>query len=63
MLKDSLKRARKRKEFTQEQLAAAAKVSKATIVDMENGSANPTLGTIRSVADALGVKVETLVKS
>lgn len=46
---------RKKKRFTQQQLADAAKVTQATISGIENGKENPSMQVIERIADALEV--------
>ena len=56
-----LKEYRDRKVWTQEELAAKAKVAKSTIVQLERGQAEGRPATIRKLAKALGVEPEALV--
>ncbi|MDN0082059.1 helix-turn-helix transcriptional regulator [Crenobacter sp. SG2305] len=41
--------------MSQEQLAEAAKVSRATIIQLESGTGDPRLSTLATIADALGI--------
>lgn len=49
--------------MSREKLAAKAGISSATVLNIEMARTNPTLDVLRRLADALGVKVEALVKS
>lgn len=58
-----VKRLREKLGLSQEKLARLADVSNNTIVNIESGKQqNPTVETIKKVADALGVSIEELVK-
>lgn len=57
----ALRESRTERRLTQEQVAASSQVSVQLIRRLEAGTANPTLGTLRSVADALGVPVSHLL--
>jgi transcriptional regulator with XRE-family HTH domain len=50
------------KRWTLDQLAAAAGVSRRMIVTVEQGAANPSVGTLLRVSDALGVGLPALVE-
>jgi len=52
---ERLRWARERQLLTQEALAARAGVLDVTISRTENGHTTPTVGTLRKLADALGV--------
>src|SRR5216684_1433351 len=54
---------RLRQQFTQEQLAERAGLSYKFIGELERGQANPTLDTIESLADALGLSIPDLFAS
>ena len=49
---------RKEMDLTQQQLADVTGIDRADISRIENGSANPSLSTIKRVAAGLGKKVE-----
>lgn len=49
---------RKKRKLTQTQVAAILGTSDAQIIRLEKGTANPTLRTLRKIADALGLKLE-----
>lgn len=57
----NLKRYRKDREMTQEQLAAAVGVAKTTISGYENNSREPGLMTIIKLSQALEIPVDTLL--
>jgi transcriptional regulator with XRE-family HTH domain len=53
VLASTLKELRERKQLTQKRLASLAGVTQATISELENGKANPTLDVIVKIAAAL----------
>lgn len=53
-LGETLRTLRERQGMTQEELAEKARLSRATVSAVENDAANVTLGTLISVAEALG---------
>lgn len=53
---------RKAREWTLDQLAAAAGVSRRMVVNVEQGSVNPSVGTLLRLSDALGVGLPALVE-
>ncbi len=58
-----LRSLRKRKEWSQVDVAKKAKVSQAYIAKLETGvKKNPSLATLKRIAKALGVSVEQLLK-
>ena len=57
-----LKRARKRKGLTQEELAAKAGLSRGYVSRLEMGLHDPPLSRVRKLAKALRVKVGRLVE-
>jgi transcriptional regulator with XRE-family HTH domain len=57
---DTLKRIRKAKGMTQDQVAERASLSTPYISDVERGRANPTLSTAEKLAAALQVDVPAL---
>ena len=57
---DRIKSVRKRRALTQAELAGAANLSVDTVVKLENGRHEPRPKTVRKLADALDVPVETL---
>ena len=50
------------KGWTLDQLAATAGVSRRTLVHVEQGAANPSIGTLLRLSDALGVGLSALVE-
>ena len=50
-----IKAERKKKKITQAELAEKLKISHVGVSQWENGVRNPKIGTIRKIADALGV--------
>lgn len=54
---DKVRKQRKQKGLTQEDLAALIKRDPRTIVAIETGKRNPTLNTSYKIARALGVKL------
>jgi transcriptional regulator with XRE-family HTH domain len=62
MLADNIKRLRKKKGLTQEKLARMADIANNTLVKIEMGMAKePTITTIRKIADALDVSIDEIV--
>ncbi|MBI5042611.1 MAG: helix-turn-helix transcriptional regulator [Nitrospirae bacterium] len=49
---------RKKRKLTQTQVAAILGTSDAQIIRLEKGMANPTLRTLRKIANALGLRLE-----
>ena len=59
----TLRKLRKAKGLSQEKLARLADVANNTIIKIEAGkNQNPTLETLKKVAQALGVSVDNLIK-
>lgn len=54
---------RERRGLSQEALAPKAGVTPGTLSLIERGEANPTWGTVRGIASALGVAVSALAKA
>jgi transcriptional regulator with XRE-family HTH domain len=52
---------RQTRGWTLDQLAEAAGVSRRMVVNVEQGAANPSVGTLLRISDALGVGLPTLV--
>jgi transcriptional regulator with XRE-family HTH domain len=57
-----VKQERKGRGWTLDQLAVAAGVSRRMVVNVEQGSANPSVGTLLRLSDALGVGLPALVE-
>ncbi|WHM22418.1 helix-turn-helix transcriptional regulator [Bacillus subtilis] len=56
-----IKAIRKERKLTQVQLADKANLSRSYLADIERDRYNPSLSTLESVADALGVQVSAIV--
>jgi transcriptional regulator with XRE-family HTH domain len=59
---DRVKAARERKTWTQEQLAAAAGISKGFLSDIENDKRNISSESALKIADALGISLDYLLR-
>jgi transcriptional regulator with XRE-family HTH domain len=57
-----VRRERQSRRWTLDQLAAAAAVSRRMVVNVEQGAANPSVGTLLRISDALGVGLPALVE-
>jgi transcriptional regulator with XRE-family HTH domain len=53
---------RQSRRWTLDQLAAAAGVSRRMVVNVEQGAANPSVGTLLRISDALGLGLPALVE-
>ncbi|HVB44139.1 MAG TPA: XRE family transcriptional regulator [Streptosporangiaceae bacterium] len=53
---------RQSRRWTLDQLAEAARVSRRMVVNVEQGAANPSVGTLLRISDALGVGLPALVE-
>lgn len=58
-----IKKLRETKKMSQASLAKACGIAQSTVCYIENGQKNPSIKTAVKLADALGVGLETLVKS
>jgi transcriptional regulator with XRE-family HTH domain len=56
-----VKHERQARRWTLDQLAAAARVSRRMVINVEQGAANPSVGTLLRISDALGVGLPALV--
>jgi transcriptional regulator with XRE-family HTH domain len=56
-----VKNARTRKAWSQQDLAERARMDVMTISRVETGRVNPRPGTLRKIAEALGVEPHTLI--
>lgn len=62
MLAENIRKIRKKKGLSQEKLARLADISNNTLVKIEMGMAKePTITTVRKIADALNVSIDELV--
>ena len=61
-LGQNLKRIRMKKKMSQGDIARTLEVHRAYISGIESGKRNPTLSTIKKLADALGVSADELLK-
>jgi transcriptional regulator with XRE-family HTH domain len=57
-----VKQERQSRRWTLDQLAEAAGVSRRMVVNVEQGTANPSVGTLLRISDALGVGLPALVE-
>jgi transcriptional regulator with XRE-family HTH domain len=57
-----VKKERQARRWTLDQLAAAAGVSRRMLINVEQGAANPSVGTLLRLGDALGVGLPALVE-
>ena len=58
----NMKKIREAKKMSQGDICRALEVDRAFISNLESGKRNPTLATIKRIADALGVSVDRLLK-
>ena len=61
-LGENLKKLRIKKDISQIELARMLSVDRSFVSNIENGKNNPTLSTITSLAKALGVSINELLK-
>ena len=61
-LGQNLKRIRNKKKMSQGDIARALEVHRAYISGIESGKRNPTLATIKKLADALKISPDELLK-
>jgi len=59
---DRVRQERRSRGWTLDQLAEAAGVSRRMVVNVEQGTANPSVGTLLRISDALGVGLPALVE-
>jgi transcriptional regulator with XRE-family HTH domain len=57
-----IRRERLAREWTLDRLAEAAGVSRRQLINIEQGEANPSIGTLLSMSDALGIALSALVE-
>ena len=58
-----VRQARQARRWTLDRLAEAAGVSRRLVIDVERGGANPSLGTLLKLGDALGIGLPALVET
>lgn len=63
MIKNNIKQLRENKSATQEDLASALSVSRQTIIAMEKGNYEPSLGLALKVAKFFDLPVEKIFKA
>ena len=61
-LGENIRRIRLAKDMTQGDLCRKLEVDRAYMSNIESGKKNPTLSTIKHIADALGVSLNELLK-
>ncbi len=59
---DRVRQERLSRHWTLDQLAEAAAVSRRMVVNVEQGAANPSVGTLLRISDALGIGLPALVQ-
>jgi len=63
MLAENIKKFRKKKNLSQDRLAKLADITLTTLVKIESGAnENPTIKTLKRIADALNVTIDKLIK-
>ena len=62
-LGEAIRTLREKRGLSQESLAPQAGITPGTLSLIERGEANPTWGTVRGIAAALGVSVSALAKA
>ncbi len=62
MLAQNIKKLRKTHKLSQEQLAKKAGITYSTLIKIESGANdNPTIKTLKRIADALNVTIDTVI--
>lgn len=56
----NIKQFRKQRNLTQKQLADQIEISRSYLSDIENGNKNPSIKTVKKLADSLGLSVTDL---
>lgn len=59
---ETVRKLRKQKGWSQEELAEKAKLDPKSIVQIENAKRNPTLKTLQKIASALNVSISKLLE-
>jgi len=63
MLSANIKKLRKQHHLSQEELAKKAEITYSTLIKIESGqNKNPTLETLRKIANAFKIKIDELVR-
>lgn len=63
MIAQNIRKYRKKKGVSQDKLSKIAGVTYNTIIKIESGAtSNPRVETLKQIADALGVKIDDLIK-
>src|SRR5512135_2402630 len=62
LIGERVKHARQARRWTLDQLAEGAGVSRRMLINVEQGAANPSVGTLLRISDALGVGLPALVE-
>ena len=57
-----IRKARKERRLTQEDLAHLARIDPKSVIEIEAGKRNPTLKTMRKIALAFKLKLEDLIE-
>lgn len=60
-LAENVQQLRKRKGFSQKQLAELAELPRSTLTNIESGTANPSLRNLSKLSQALGIGIEELL--
>lgn len=60
-LADNVQTLRKKRGFSQEQLAAHAQIPRSTLTHIESGAGNPSLKNLTKLSGALGIGIEELL--
>lgn len=58
VIKNRISELRKEKSFTQQELAQKLKVSRQTIISLENGKYNPSIILAHNIAETFGKTIE-----
>ncbi len=62
MLSQNIKKLRKKHKLSQEELAKKAGITYSTLIKIESGANdNPTIKTLKRIADALNVTIDTVI--
>lgn len=62
MLAENIKKFRNKQKISQEDLAKKAGITYSTLIKLESSAnENPTIRTLKKIADALGVTIDNLI--